>query len=107
MASTRYHLDVPHKKQLANGEVVSFSKRTTVTFPVELAELICCLQHVDPQSGNSHSTVRDWLQEQIDTSRMQGMWGMSRVSQYLRMQAIRAVALPELVERSDAFKRGG
>lgn len=101
MKSTRFHLDVPHKRQLANGELVSFSKRTTVTFPVELAELICCLQEVDPHSDGSHAVVREWLQAQIDMSQL---WGMSNVSQYLRMQAIRAVALPVLVERSDAFR---
>ncbi|WP_131701585.1 MULTISPECIES: hypothetical protein [Xanthomonas] len=105
MRSNRYHLDVRAKKQLATGEIVAFTKRTTVTFPRELADLISCMSNVDPDSDAAHGTVRMWLQTQVNEW-PSDFGSLVAVSQFLRARAVQAVAKPSLIERQDAFRAG-
>lgn len=103
MRSNRYHLHVLAKKQLPTGEVVGFTKRTTVTFPNELAELICCLSNVDPFAEIAHGAVRRWLQTELDG--WTAVIGTPvAVSQFLRMRAINAIAKPHLVNLQENFQ---
>ncbi|MCP3050713.1 hypothetical protein K6X12_06330 [Xanthomonas euvesicatoria pv. allii] len=103
MRSNRYHLDVRAKKQLATGEIVGFTKRTTVTFPRELADLISCMSDVDPDSSEAHATVRMWLQTQINEWHTD-FGTLVAVSQFLRARAVQTIAKPSLIERQDEFR---
>jgi hypothetical protein len=89
MATSRYH-------------VVIDNVRTTVTLAPVLGELLTLKLGGTPHTEVGHSTVRTWLQEEIE--RDPGAVRYGRASQRLAHQAIFAIAAPALTREHDKWQ---
>jgi hypothetical protein len=89
MATYRYH-------------VVIDEVRTTVTLAPALSELLTLKLGSTPQTEEGHSTVRAWLQEEIN--RDPGAVRYGRASQRLARQAILAIVSPALLKEHDKWQ---
>jgi hypothetical protein len=89
MTTSRYHVMI--------DEV-----RTTVTIAPVLGELLTLKLGGTPHTEAGHSTLRTWLQEEIE--RDPGAVRYGRASQRLARQAILAIVSPALLKEHDKWQ---
>ncbi len=74
------------------------TKRTTVTLDRILSELLAIKLGYKPDDAQTHTAVREWLQQQLDDA---GDPNRIRTSQWLQEQAIIAIADKKISSKHD------